>query len=143
MSVSIREGRVEDAAALAALLAELGYPAGADQVAQRVRALTEQDSGRLLVAEEGGQVTGLLHLAIIPMVHEPAGWGRVAALVVRGDRRRAGVGRALLVEAERVARADGCGIVEITTSPSRRDAHGFYRAVGYEEASRRFLKRLR
>jgi GNAT superfamily N-acetyltransferase len=45
-------------------------------------------------------------------------------------------------ELETEARARGCFLMFLTTAERREDAHAFYRRIGFEEAGRRFAKRL-
>ena len=53
-----------------------------------------------------------------------------------------GLGRQLLREAERRARAGGAARLELTSGSQRTDAHAFYKACGYEDGTVRFIKRL-
>jgi GNAT superfamily N-acetyltransferase len=56
--------------------------------------------------------------------------------------RRSGVGRALLERLEEVARDEGCGRIYLTTQYRREDAAAFYRRMGFEDTSLRFMKDL-
>ena len=60
-------------------------------------------------------------------------------------RRRQGIGRALIACAEKWAKEQGINIVRLNSGGSRREAHEFYRAMGYdnEKMQVRFLKNLK
>ncbi len=67
---------------------------------------------------------------------------RVTALVVAREFHGEGFGRELMAKAEQYARANRCIKIEITSGEHRTRAHDFYRELGYEEVSKRFLKSL-
>jgi GNAT superfamily N-acetyltransferase len=142
--VTVREARADDAAALGPLFTQLGYPDEPARIGARMVAVTAHPDSTLLVAEENGALVGLVSASMIPLVHEDGSWCRISALVVSSDRRRAGVGRALVEAVEGFARSRGCRYSEVTSGerPERGAAHRFYEALGYEEVSRRFLKAL-
>jgi len=131
--VHIRPMTAADAEAAAALSGELGYPADAASVRARFAALDGRPEHGLLVAEDAGAVVGWIH------VHDD--WtlesGRMAellGLVVSGARRGAGVGRALVAEAERWAVARGCARLRVRSNVTRERTHGFYDKLGYRRA---------
>ena len=141
MAVTIREARPDDAAAIADLLGQLGYPAVAEAVEPRIeRMLAAGD--RLVVAELEGQVVGLANLHVSPSIEYDAPAGKLGALVVDEAHRGTGVGRALVEAMEAEARAQGCAVFFLTTAARRRDAHAFYARLGLAETGKRFAKTL-
>jgi GNAT superfamily N-acetyltransferase len=140
----IRAAGAADAPALAALLAELGYPDDAVRVAARLEAFEREPGSVILVAEDDGAVVGLASATTIPLLHEDGRWCRLSALVVGEERRRSGAGRRLVDAVEALARDDGCRYLEVTSGEraGREAAHAFYEALGFEQVSRRYLKEL-
>jgi len=137
--VSVRSAVAADAAVIAGLLAELGYsPAPADVE----RRLEGMERSAALVAELEGEVAGVLTLAMVPVLHEPGDWCRITMLVVAERARRRGLARALVAQAETVARGHGCARIEVTSALHRDGAHDFYRGQGYARVSEHFLKPL-
>jgi GNAT superfamily N-acetyltransferase len=141
-SVEIRQGVHSDAAPIARLLDQLGYPASVDQVERRLDRLARSEADVLLVAEAAGVVVGLASLHVSPALEYDGDAGKLSAIVVDERHRGRGIARALVQAIEGEARRRGCVLLFLTTAERRRDAHAFYRALGFEETGRRFAKRL-
>ena len=141
-SIDLRNAVMADADDVARLLEELGYPCDLRDAAERIASILVNDRQALVVARRGGAVCGLVALDF--MYYLPLGTTtcRVTALVVLPDARGCGVGRHLLTEAERRARAGGAARIELTSGAQRSEAHAFYRACGYNNSSVRFVKPL-
>jgi GNAT superfamily N-acetyltransferase len=131
-----------DSAALAPLMAELGYPTLPEQMARRMEITALRDDYAAFVAAEDGIIAGMIGLSISPSFYRDDPGGAIVALVVSSEFRGRGVA-ALLVE-----RAEGWfsenGIHRVTVNPSnhRTPAHSLYRRLGYESTGTRFTKTL-
>jgi GNAT superfamily N-acetyltransferase len=134
--VNVRRAGPADAAGIAALLAELGYETAPGDVEARLAGTAA------LVVELDGEIAGALTLSIVPVLHEPGGWCRITMLVVAARARRRGLARALVAEAEAIARDRGCMRIEVTSAMHRDGAHEFYRGLGFAQVSEHFLKPL-
>jgi GNAT superfamily N-acetyltransferase len=141
--VRIRAVRNGDVAAVTRLLVQLGYPADEERVARRLERLEQSPADGLFVAEVDGEVVGLAGIHVSPSLEYDADAAKVSALVVDERHRHGGVGRALLAAVENEARRRGCALVFLTTAERRKDAHAFYRRLGWEETGRRFARDLR
>lgn len=137
----IRDAVPADAPAVARLLDQLGYPTEPAAAASRLERLRIVGD-RVLVADAGGEVVGLAHLQVTPALEHDRPAAKIGALVVDESRRGEGVGRALIEALDQEARVRGCGVLFLTTSARRTDAHEFYRRVGLEETGKRFTKTL-
>lgn len=138
----VRPARTEDGVGLSALLGVLGYPCPAEEAAQRVLDLRDDINQTLLVAEQDGQLAGLVCCDVSYYLPLGALTCRITALSVAEFAQRRGIGRLLLREAESLARAAGAVRIELTSAAHREDAHAFYRACGYGEGAVRFVKHL-
>jgi GNAT superfamily N-acetyltransferase len=142
--LQVRPADADDAAALAALCAQLGYPAGAEALAQRLASLADRDAHCVLVACVGGRVVGWLHAAVMRALEYPP-CTEILGLVVDESQRGRGAGAALVAAAERWAHALGYVEMRVRSRDSRADAHRFYLREGYAEWKRQvaFRKPLR
>jgi GNAT superfamily N-acetyltransferase len=140
---TIREVKTEDAVRVAGLLTQLGYPATADDVAERLAYWLHEPRSRILVAVRNLQVIGCLSIHAIPYLERTGWWARIESLVVDDAARRSGVARSLVQAAEETARQWGCLAMEVTSARYRSDAHAFYKQLGYTDVcdkSARFFK---
>jgi GNAT superfamily N-acetyltransferase len=138
--IAVRDAAAGDAAAMAALLGELGYAVPTAAAAERLARPDE----RVLVAVMDGRVAGLVALTVGWQLPHEGPVARITALVVSAWARGRGVGGGLLARAEELAAAAGCEGVELTSAltPERADAHRLYESRGYERTSARFWRPL-
>jgi ribosomal protein S18 acetylase RimI-like enzyme len=136
----LRDAQPKDAEAIAALIASLGYEATAADVRRRAAALAK--AGQQILVGEKGEVVGVLTTSMMIVLHRPKPVGRISMLVVAEAARGAGIGAALVAEAEKRLAAKGCGLVEVTSNRKRLRAHAFYEKLGYGRTSFRFAKAI-
>jgi GNAT superfamily N-acetyltransferase len=140
-AIRFRRAVRDDVPAIVALLADDGLGRTREHVADPLpeayyRAFEEVDASpanELVVAEDaGGAVVGCMQLTVIPGLSR---LGRRRAVVeavrVAAALRGRGVGAAMMAHAAEWARARGCGLLQLTTDKSRRDAHRFYARLGF------------
>lgn len=125
----MRVARPADAAALAALSTQLGYPSSEPQVRERLRLLDDPER-TLLVAESGGEAVGFIDVHVQRTVEEDP-YGEVGGLAVADGHRGSGLGKALLEAAAAWARERGLAHLWIRANLARGPAaHGFYEHAG-------------
>jgi GNAT superfamily N-acetyltransferase len=138
----VRAAAIGDASDVAILLDALGYPCSRDEAAERIAFILGDARQHLLLAEVDGQACGLVAMDLRYSLTRGADQVRITALVVSPDCGRRGIGRRLLQEVEGITRRAGIAKIEVTSNPSRREAHAFYHACGYSDGSRHFYKLL-
>jgi GNAT superfamily N-acetyltransferase len=166
--LTVRPATADDAAALAALSTELGYPAEEAQIARRLEVLLASDDDVVIVAPAGAAVgaqtmtvtaervagaptprrdselLGFVHAAEKRLlVSEP--FVELEGLIVVAAARRHGAAAALVAAVERWALARGIGELRVRARLERDEADRFYRGRGFELEKRQrvFSKRLR
>jgi GNAT superfamily N-acetyltransferase len=143
MAIRIRPTETADAAAIAELLTQLGYPATADDVVARLQYWFADERSRVIAAEIDGDLVGVAAVHAVPLLEHTGSRGRLVALVVDEASRRQGVARALVAAAEREAAELGCLEMEITSARDRYAAHDLYSRLGYEDACTRAARFVR
>ncbi|HCJ29787.1 MAG TPA: GNAT family N-acetyltransferase [Pseudomonas sp.] len=139
----MREARRDDAAAIACLLGELGYPGCDEFIDRRLQQQLDHDDACLLVAEgDGGQLLGFISLHFIVQLALEGDFCRISYLCVDATARSQGVGALLIQAAEQRARARGCDRMELHCDARREAAHRFYERLGYEDAPKYFRRSL-
>lgn len=134
-----------DAARLAVLLGQLGYPTDEAEVHRRLDYWLDDPASVLLGADDDGLLVGVAALHVGPILEVTGKFGRLVALVVDDRYRGRGVGRALVAGIEQRALDLGCTLLEVTSSAHRDASHRFYQRMGYadtQETSKRFTKFL-
>jgi len=127
----IRTAVPADATRLAALSTQLGYPARADELEERLARLLGRDDLAVFVAELDGEAIGWLHTAEVEILE----YGRrceILGLVVDAGRRRSGAGRSLVAAAERWGAERGLQQIAVRSNVTRAESHPFYERLGYE-----------
>ena len=126
--------RSEDAAAVARLSEQLGYPAAAAEIAQRFDRIAGDPAAAVFVAQDGDDVVrGWLHVAATGDLVS-AGQAEIRALVVDAEVRGRGIGRSLLEAAEAWAGGRGYGVMKVRSNVIRTRARSFYERAGYAVA---------
>ena len=139
--VEIRDAQLGDVAAIHPLLLQMGYTDDElGDVEGRLPQFVSSPTNRLLVAVDGADVVGLAGLVVSQSIQQPGPSCLLSVIVTREDRRRQGIGAALMAASETAAREAGCYRIELTTLHDNHSAHALFRRAGYVETGSRFKK---
>jgi GNAT superfamily N-acetyltransferase len=136
----LREALPGDAARIAELFTDEGYPVTPTAVEARLARFADEAS-RVIVADADGTVIGFVALHVMPRFEHDDVVVRVLALVVDAGARERGVGRRLLAEVERLAADSGAAFVEVTAGHHRLDARHLYESVGFDASLTAYLRK--
>lgn len=128
--MNIRSARVDDAAAVAKLSGELGYPASSEDMAARLAELLPLSAHHVIVAESEGKLLGFAAVEVRMLLVSGAK-AELMGLVVGADARRLGVGKALMDAAKEWSRAQGMAKMMVRSNTVRTESHAFYERLGY------------
>ncbi|UCG26059.1 MAG: GNAT family N-acetyltransferase [Chloroflexota bacterium] len=139
---TIRTADMADAADIALLLGQLGYPTGASEASRRLKEVSASDADEILLVQSGLEVTAVASIHFMAYFHRGELLCKITAFVVKDGYRGQGIGSALLARIEQIARDRGCQRMELTSATGRREAHAFYEGKGYHRAGYKFYKPL-
>jgi GNAT superfamily N-acetyltransferase len=131
-NLQIRRAKRADAARIAELSGELGYPSTTREMALRLKRLLPEKASAVFVAEAGnGSVIGWITVSVNHLL-EVGTRAEINGMVVADGQRSLGAGWRLLEEAERWAKRQKCKSMSVRSNVIRERAHGFYERHGYE-----------
>jgi GNAT superfamily N-acetyltransferase len=134
-----------DYAGMATLATQLGYPAGAEDIARRLAGMRDSVEHAAFVAQlRGAEIAGWIAVFIYRCVETDAR-AEVSGLVVDETNRSQGIGKRLLERAEQWAREKGCDAIGLRSNVIRDRAHAFYERQGYQhhKMQKSFRKNLK
>jgi GNAT superfamily N-acetyltransferase len=130
MSMEIRGARLTDAAEMARLAGQLGYPASADAMAQRLAALLPDAGQYIAVVADADRLLGWMHVQRGSTL-DVGDRAEIAGLVIDATARRHGLGRRLVAIAEDWTRAQGVASLMVRSNVARDLSHPFYESIGF------------
>ncbi len=102
-------------------------------------AVSANPDTHLYVLERDARVIGCAQLTVIPgLTRRGLTRGLIEGVRVAGSERNQGLGQLIMQEMIRLAREFECGMVQLTSDKSRRDAHRFYETLGFERSHEGF-----
>jgi GNAT superfamily N-acetyltransferase len=130
-----------DAADIARLMGQLGYPSTPADIVERLAELRrDAPSTEMWVAELEGAVVGMATVKEFGGIHTSTPVVLLTVLVVDERVRGRGVGAALVRAAEESAQARGATRLSLTSAVHRKEAHRFYEGLGYTQTGVRLAK---
>ena len=126
----VRSACAGDTERIAVLSQQLGYPESQEEVQRRLNQIQQDQQHAVYVAELSGRVVGWVHVYVCQLVvADPQ--AEIGGLVVDESHRHCGIGRLLMQQAERWGREKGCWAVYLRSHVVCKDAHAFYKGIGY------------
>jgi predicted N-acetyltransferase YhbS len=138
--LALRAPREADAARIARLLDQFGYPADAANVGSRLARMIANPATYALVAIADRTVIGIGAMHFIDILEGDRPLAALVLLIVDERHREQGVGTALVEALEHEAEARGSFGVSVHSGKQRIGAHAFYERLGYELTGERMRK---
>ena len=149
--VQFRDAQLSDVTAIIAMLANDIRGRGREDASEPLdpryirafEAITAAPNSRLIVGEIDGAVVACAQLTVTPGLSQRGALrATIESVQVLQQHRSKGIGAQLLAHIVALAKTQGCGIVQLTTSKMRRDAHRFYARIGFKNSHEGFKLEL-
>jgi GNAT superfamily N-acetyltransferase len=139
--MEVREAASTDLDAILGLYVQLAenrpesLPVLGPEAESLLTTIGNQPGRTLLVAVAEDVIVGTADLVVVPnFTHQGMAWAIVENVVVDQDRRRSGVGRALMKEVVRRCRQADCYKIQLLSREHRQSAHVFYESLGFHRS---------
>ncbi|PEA80822.1 GNAT family N-acetyltransferase [Bacillus pseudomycoides] len=141
MKSHIRKATVNDIEALCSLTKELkGSDISYVDMQNRLQFVEMSPFDFLYVYEEDDHIFGFLGFRIRENLEDVTRYGEISIISVDSTARRKGIGQILMEYAEQLAKEHNCIGTWLVSGTQRKDAHPFYKKLGYEINGYRFVK---
>lgn len=102
----------------------------------------QSENQKLIVGTIKGQIVGFCSLTIKNNLWLAGKLGHVDEIVVDESFRGQGIGKKLMERITEIAKENSCKRIELDSAFHRKNAHGFYKSIGYEVRAYLFSKTL-
>ncbi|WP_459503619.1 GNAT family N-acetyltransferase [Bacillus sp. C1] len=141
MHSHIRKATANDIEALCSLTKELkGTTISHTDMENRLQFVEISPFDFLYVYEEDHVIFGLLGFRIRENLEDVTRYGEISIISVDLAARRKGIGQILMDYAEQLAKKHSCIGTWLVSGTERKEAHSFYKKLGYEVNGYRFVK---
>lgn len=143
--MSVRKARLADIQEIIRLLTELGRPKPEDRI-QRTKFrktileyLHDKDR-QVFVAVHDSKIVGMASLVFLSRLNQTSTELWIPDLIINENYRSIGIGRQIMKTCEKIAKQRKCFRIRLESGNKRKDAHLFYRKIGFEQSSLTFTK---
>lgn len=138
--VKIRKANKKDINEILNLLYQLQRPRPktiSESLAFRKRIyqhLNEKDK-KILIAEQDSKIVGMISMMFLPRLNRSKLELYVPELVVSENHKRVGIGKSLMDSCVDIAKKKKCFRIRLESGNQRKDAHQFYKKIGFEQSA--------
>jgi predicted N-acetyltransferase YhbS len=142
-----RQAASNDISAIIKLLEELGRPKAASksdkiEFTRLVHKYMRGKNAMILVAEDNHSIIGMASLVFVPRLNQTRQELWIPDMIVSRYHQNKGVGKALAKKFTKIAKENNCFRIRLESGNARKQAHTFYRRIGFEQFAASFQKQI-
>ena len=132
MEIFIRDITEQDAEAVNTLSTQLGYTMPIEQTLANIRSVMATKGHHAFAAMHADKMVGWIGVAVALQI-ESAPFSEISGLIVDGQYRGQGIGKLLIERVKLWSKETGTKTLRLRTNMIRKEAHLFYRHLGFKE----------
>lgn len=145
--MKVRQAVSSDVSSIIKLLEELGRPKATSKsdktkFARLVRKYMNGNNTMILVAEYNHDIIGMTSLVFVSRLNQTRQELWIPDMIVSRYHQSKGVGKALAKRFTKIAKENNCFRIRLESGNSRKQAHAFYKKIGFEQFAISFRKQI-
>ena len=131
-TITYREATINDAANMASLSTQLGYPSTAESLKGNLEKVLSLAGNIVFVAAYNKKVIGWMNVRIVSTIETGTNC-EIYGLIVDEAYRNKGIGKTFINKAKEWSMQNGIKKLRVRTNVKRQEAHRFYFREGFKE----------
>lgn len=145
MLIEIRNATAHDIPVILELLYELGRPRpqndrDVDEFSNLVMKYVTEDDKKILLAKFDNKIVGMASMMLLPRMNRKNPEMYIPDLIVGKEYQNKGIGKRLVESCIDFAKKNKCYRIRLESGNQRKEAHNFYRKIGFEQSALTFIK---
>ncbi len=146
--IEIRNATISDIPVILELLYELGRPqpqedSDVEKFANLVMKYISEDDKKILLAEFDNKIVGMASMMLVSRMNRKTPEMYIPDLIVGKDYQNKGIGKNLVESCIAFAKKNKCHRIRLESGNQRKEAHNFYRKIGFEQSALTFIKTIK
>ena len=144
-TIKISHGKIKDLNDILNLLYELERPKPKNPNEELLfkklisKYICDKDK-QILIAEDKTKIVGMVSIVFLTRLNRKRNEMYIPELIISKDSRGIGVGKAIMNKCIEIGKKKKCFRLRLESGNQRKDAHDFYKKIGFEQSALTFTK---
>src|SRR5574337_1284716 len=146
--IKTRNATASDIPVILELLYELGRPQpqkdrDVEVFSNLVLKYISEDDKKIILAEFDNKIVGMASMMLVSRMNRETPEMYIPDLIVGKDHQNKGIGKNLVESCIAFAKKNKCHRIRLESGNQRKEAHDFYRKIGFEQSALTFIKTIK